>query len=188
MESPFATPYMGQAFFYYHPDPSSDTRQHGQFTTQPQMVQYQPHGQHIAIYSGEAMHCERPTSAPQCSMPVYSQHQMLTPAQSPQPQKPGLVLESSASMLTLDTDCYMPTTPPLSSAASTVDSPPSSNDMILPTPINASFALEGVKAGCEGDVMAENLAGGDFWSMASPPLSPGEYSNWRLLQSSLFMY
>jgi C2H2 transcription facotor len=161
-------PYVGQAFFYYHPDPSSDTRQHGQFTTHPQVVQYQ-HAQFV----GENAAFERPASAPHASM--YAQSQMLTPAQSPQPlvQKPVLTLsDHTAAMLSLDTDCYMPTTPPLSSAASTIDSPPSSCDLI--TPINASFALEGVKAGCEGDVLAENLAGGDFWSLASPPLSPGK--------------
>jgi C2H2 transcription facotor len=66
----------------------------------------------------------------------------------------------------------MPQTPALSQSASTVNSPPSSCD-ILPTPTNLSFALEGVKAGCEGDVLSENLAGGDFFRLASPPMSPG---------------
>jgi hypothetical protein len=100
----------------------------------------------------------------------------MTPAQSPQQivQKPVLMMHDHVpTMLSLDTDCYMPATPALSTSASTVSSPPSSCD-IMPTPTNLSFALEGVKAGCEGEVLSENLAGGDFFRLASPPMSPGK--------------
>jgi hypothetical protein len=97
----------------------------------------------------------------------------MTPAQSPQPivQKPVIMIQDNSALLTLDTDCHMPSTPALSASSSTVSSPPSSYEM-MPTPTNLSFALEGVKAGCEGDVLSENLAGGDFFRLASPPMSP----------------
>lgn len=185
MEGPYAaqhTPFVGQAFFYYQPTPNSETRHHGQFTPHPvQPVQY--HAPHMQPMQAQSMpvygqqYEQRPLSAGSQhyqQMPVYSPQPLMTPAQSPQQvvQKPAMLMqENSPALLTLDTDCYMPSTPALSQSASTVNSPPSSCD-IMPTPTNLSFALEGVKAGCEGDVLSENLAGGDFFRLASPPMSP----------------
>jgi hypothetical protein len=89
-----------------------------------------------------------------------------------------MMIQDNATLLTLDTDCHMPSTPALSASSSTVSSPPSSYEM-MPTPTNLSFALEGVKAGCEGDVLSENLAGGDFFRLASPPMSPGMHNDFK---------
>jgi hypothetical protein len=78
--------------------------------------------------------------------------------------------------LTLDTDCLVPSTPPLSTCGtgSAVSSPPSSCD-VLPTPIYGSFNLDCVKPGCEEDVMAEILAGEDWSAHAdSPTMKPGK--------------
>jgi hypothetical protein len=68
---------------------------------------------------------------------------------------------------------YYPSTPPLSSGSTT--SSPASCDS-LHTPLNTVFfgleGFEGVKEGCEGDVQAENLAGGDWARCGSPPMTP----------------
>lgn len=191
MDGPYApqhTPFVGQAFFYYQPTPNSETRHHGQFTPHPvQPMQYQHQHmqpmqapQAMSVYAAQQQYEQRPLSAgaqqQYHQMPVYSPQPLMTPAQSPQQavQKPAIVVQdNSPALLCLDTDCYMPSTPALSQSASTVSSPPSSYD-IMPTPTNLAFALEGVKAGCEGDVLSENLAGGDFFRLASPPMSPGK--------------
>jgi C2H2 transcription facotor len=192
MDGPYVaqhTPFVGQAFFYYQPTPNSETRHHGQFTPHPvqpmqypaQHMQAMQAPQAIPVYAAQQQYEQRPVSAgaqqQYQQMQVYSPQQMMTPAQSPQQivQKPVIIVqENSTALLTLDTDCYMPSTPALSQSASTVNSPPSSCD-ILPTPTTLGFPLEGVKAGCEGDVLSENLAGGDFFRLASPPMSPGKF-------------
>lgn len=177
------------AFFYYHPDPNSDNRHHGQFTPHPQALPFQQPQQMPAAAAQTVLFAsayeQRPGSAPgQQAFPSMYSTPLMTPAQSPRAamHKPAMLLQLPQQQqpqevtLTLDTDCYMPSTPPLSTSSSTVSSPPSSCDYVLPTPVHADFAehfisLEGVKAGCEGEVINENLAGGDFW-LASPPMSP----------------
>lgn len=105
---------------------------------------------------------------------------MLTPVASPQPmyQKPTiLVQQDSPYLFPLDTDCYAPSTPPLSSSGSAVSSPPSTCD-ILPTPISGfpmkSESIEGVKKGCEDEVYGEILSAGEFTCPTSPALTPGK--------------
>lgn len=108
----------------------------------------------------------------------------LTPIASPQPShlKPSIMMQQQGSpaLLPLDTrfvsaDFYgFPSTPPLSSAASSISSPPSTCGMIH-TPVNGSFALEsleGVKEGCESEVHAELLAKPEWSRSDSPPLTP----------------
>jgi C2H2 transcription facotor len=120
--------------------------------------------------------------------PMHAAHQMsLTPIASPQPTnlKPSIMVQQgSPALLPLDTrfvsaDFYsFPSTPPLSSAASSISSPPSTCGMIH-TPVNGSFALEsmeGVKEGCESEVLAELLAKPDWGRSDSPPLTPGMFS------------
>jgi hypothetical protein len=199
-------PFQGQqpfqaAFFYYHPDPNSDNRHHGQFTPHPQALPFQQQQQMPAaaaqtVLFAAASYEQRPGSAHQQApaFPSMYSPSLMTPAQSPRPavhHKPTMMLQLShqqhaqhqqqqldQGILTLDTDCYMPSTPPLSTSSSTVSSPPNSCDYVLPTPVHADFtehfiALDGVKAGCEGGVINENLAGENFW-LASPPMTPGE--------------
>lgn len=158
-------------FFYYNPDPQGErTSQHGHFTPQPASQQtLQPQ-----------MYYQRPSSAhSQMSYPqtAYA-NQMMTPVASPQPtyQKPAIFVQpqESAFLQSLDTDFYMPATPPLSSCGSNISSPPSTYDL-LPTPVNALFpgeGMEGVKQGCEGEVFAELLSAGIEWRSATPPMTP----------------
>jgi hypothetical protein len=190
MEGGYAThpQFLGQApFFYYNPDPITDNRQHGHFSQQPHALQYPPHhgmpGQeHMALYSPNSYQ-QRPSSAhSQVQYHQQMQHQyapqpLMTPVQSPQPmyQKPTiLVQQDSPYMLQLDTDCYAPSTPPLSTSGSTVSSPPSTE--ILPTPVSHTFygqpGLEVMKGAGEEEAFSEILAGDSWNNSASPPMTP----------------
>lgn len=81
--------------------------------------------------------------------------------------------------MTLESDApedvyYLPSTPPLSTSGSAINSP-SSYEMIA-TPVNTMCfgqeSFEGVKEGCEGEVQSENLAGCEWTRCGSPPLTP----------------
>jgi hypothetical protein len=78
----------------------------------------------------------------------------------------------------------------LSSSGSTISSPPSSCGM-LQTPVNGSFfpleKVEGVKEGCESEVLAESLAYPDWSRAESPPLTPGEPFIFFLLSGLVFL-
>jgi hypothetical protein len=145
-----------------------------------------PGQEQVALYSPNGYQ-QRPSSA--CSQIQYHQqmqHQygaqpLMTPVQSPQPlyQKPTiLVQQDSPYMLQLDTDCYAPSTPPLSTSGSAVSSPPSTAE-ILPTPINHTFygqpSLEMMKSGREEEAFSEILAGDNWNKGASPPMTPGTF-------------
>jgi hypothetical protein len=93
------------------------------------------------------------------------------------------LVPSNSPLFTIDTECAnadiygFPATPCLSSSGSNSGSPPSTCG-VLQTPLDhRSFfglePLEGVKRGCEGEVQSENLAGGDWAWLGSPPMSPG---------------
>ncbi|KAF2099096.1 hypothetical protein NA57DRAFT_76330 [Rhizodiscina lignyota] len=180
--------FAGQApFFYYNPENQHDNRQQQHFS-------HQAHGHHGMPYAHEQHYMQpemmpmyapqMPYSRPQSSqqhlqpMPAYTPQPMMTPVASPQPmyQKPTiLVQQESPYLFPLDTDCYAPSTPPLSSSGSAISSPPSTCD-ILPTPVSGfhmkTEMIEGVKQGCEGDVCSEILSGGDFTGPTSPALTP----------------
>ncbi|KAI9812818.1 MAG: hypothetical protein M1832_000334 [Thelocarpon impressellum] len=191
---------MGQSpFFYYNPDPKPDHRQHGHFSPHPNGL---PSAVQLQQFHN-LQAASDPAMSPAATVPSSSQVQLHTkalynqvhmnaaaaaaaPVASPRPlyQRPTLLVHDGATLLGLDTDCVnadlygFPSTPALSSSGSAVGSPPSTCG-ILPTPIggNAFFGLdglEGVKQGCEGEVQSENLAGGDWTSMGSPPMTPGE--------------
>lgn len=194
MESQLAQS-MGSSFFYYQPDPHSEHRQHGHFTPHPQMqpqfatgpIQFHP--EMMKQYHPQ-MHFQQSPIAPTV---VYSQsaafHQMMpTPLASPRPvsHRPSIFIErqSSPRLLSIDTDCS-PVTPALSCSGSGINSPPSSCGMIS-TPVNGLMECEslvGVKHGCEGDVLCESLASGEWSRSQSPPLSPSKFwflpKSWR---------
>ncbi|CBX90212.1 similar to C2H2 transcription factor (Seb1) [Plenodomus lingam JN3] len=164
---------MQSPFFYYNPDPQGENnRQHGHFT---------PHPSGQSAFQPPNMFYPRPSSAnshlayPQSS---YAS-QMLTPVASPQPmyQKPAILIQphDSPYLHPLDTDySFAPATPPLSSSGSSTSSPPSSSD-VLSTPLFDIFpseTMEGVKQGCEGEVLSEILSAGLEWRSASPPMTP----------------
>lgn len=176
---------MGQSpFFYYNPDPSPENRQHGHFTPHPHGLQTPT--QEVPPFTsnmvfGRPSSSDSQTSYP--SKPAYAAQALLTPVASPQPmyQKPTiLVHQDSPYLYPLDTDCsdlrFAPSTPPLSSTGSAVSTPPSTCD-ILHTPMSGAFfaseGLEGVKQGCEEEVLNEILTGGDWNRAASPPMRPG---------------
>jgi len=104
-----STPPMSQSpFFYYSPDPSPETRQHGRFTAHPQ----QPHGLPMTILPSsqeqfmtfqQPMY-QRPPSAG-APMPfhphahIYGPQAMLTPAASPRhEQKPNFLCSMSCTV------------------------------------------------------------------------------------------
>ncbi|KAL3473556.1 hypothetical protein BJX99DRAFT_195688 [Aspergillus californicus] len=172
-------------FAYYHTD------------SQPRPQPYQSHPSDMQSYyafhhQAHQPHCV-PEHQPIYTAPLINMHQMattnafrgamnMTPIASPQPSnlKASLTAGSPA-LMPIDTrfvshDYYaFPSTPPLSTAGSSVSSPPSINGAVH-TPINDSFfafdKVEGVKEGCEGEVHAEILANIDWQRSASPAMTP----------------
>ena len=184
-------------FFYYKPEPQNDSRQHGMFTSQPHMTVDGVHMQHLQrpVYSQASpvpgQHPPMyPSSMSSASPAIYQpkaiapSHSIMTPAASPGPcdQKPAFLYNPH---LSLNTGCStpdvvgLPSTPPLSVSGGTGTSTPATS-CYQPTPITPGFMaienIEGVKAGCEGDVANEILAGGDYARSCSPPLTPREFS------------
>ncbi|PYI03722.1 hypothetical protein BO78DRAFT_191945 [Aspergillus sclerotiicarbonarius CBS 121057] len=182
------TSVQGQPSFAYYAD--SQQRQH--FTSHPSDMQSY-YGQ-VQAFQQQPQHCLSEQQS-LYTAPLMSMHQMattnafrgamnMTPIASPQPShlKPTIVVQQgSPALMPLDTrfvgnDYYaFPSTPPLSTAGSSISSPPSTSGT-LHTPINDSFfafeKVEGVKEGCEGDVHAEILANADWTRSDSPPLTP----------------
>ncbi|KAE8149262.1 hypothetical protein BDV25DRAFT_4543 [Aspergillus avenaceus] len=177
----------GQPSFAYYPTADS---QRQQFTSHPSESYY---GQVQAFQHQQ--HCVPEQQPVYAAQPMMNMHQMattncfrgamnMTPIASPQPShlKPTIVVQQgSPALMPLDTrfvggDYYaFPSTPPLSTAGSSISSPPSSSGT-LHTPINDCFfsfeKVEGVKEGCEGDVHAEILANADWTRSDSPPMTP----------------
>ncbi|KAF2405344.1 hypothetical protein EJ06DRAFT_552748 [Trichodelitschia bisporula] len=185
MAGPYTqNPSFGQsAFFYYTVDPKAETRQqHGHFTQQPHGMPYVHEMAHNHQQQMMYNNYQRPSSSSsQMHYPMqqqYGQHSLLTPAQSPQPvhHKPSiLVQQDSPYLFPLDTDCYPPSTPPLSSSGSSAISSPPSSAEVLPTPLSSHFAhhaLDGIKPGCEEEVFSEILASDEWARCASPPMTP----------------
>lgn len=175
---------MGQSpFFYYNPDPRSDNRQHGHFSQHPNM-QVPTYHQHIQplpstpLYSRPSSSC----SQPQAPIPLYSQgfQPTMTPMASPRPiyQKPTILIQDHSPM---DSDIFFyPSTPPLSTSGSAINSP-TSGDLLQTPSNNYFFGFEGVKEGCIGEVEGENLAGGDWARCGSPPMTPGMFPHYSTL-------
>ncbi|KAF7597296.1 hypothetical protein BBP40_008140 [Aspergillus hancockii] len=179
----------GQPSFAYYPTADS---QRQQFTSHPSEAQ--PYYGQVQAFPHQ-QHCVPEQQPVYTTQPMMNMHQMattnafrgamnMTPIASPQPShlKPTIVVQQgSPALMPLDTrfvssDYYaFPSTPPLSTAGSSISSPPSSSGT-LHTPINDCFfsfeKVEGVKEGCEGDVHAEILANADWTRSASPPMTP----------------
>lgn len=118
----------------------------------------------------------RPGSS-SCSQPptLYSNGpSVLTGLESPATQKPYTVLETD-----FVADSYFPTTPPLSTAGSSVGSPKTYD--VLQTPMNPMFSgLDGLDGSKEGYESTETSVL-DWSSCESPPMTPG------MLYSSLYL-
>ena len=192
METPYAMPphMAGQPQYFYYSEPQH--REHGQLPPQGhpmhpyngQMSPYPPAMAPHMVYGPMPMHLP-PNSYPHpMHAAVHMAASQMTPVASPQPQqrKPMIIIQSDPhALMPLDTRSmemhhYLPSTPPLSAAGSSISSPLSSNDM-LPTPIGEVFlaqGVEGVKEGCEGEVHSEILANIDWSRAGSPPMTPGK--------------
>lgn len=170
--------------FAYYPEQS---RQQPHLTSHPSVyghLQYQP-----------SQRCVPDQQPIYTSQPMVNMHQMattnafrgamnMTPIASPQPShlKPAIFVQpGSPALMPIDTrfanhgDVYaFPSTPPLSTAGSSISSPPSTSGA-LRTPTNEAFFVEGVKEVCEGDVQSELLANADWSRTESPPMTPGMF-------------
>lgn len=188
MEAQYPTAAGPNPFYYYQPD-HSDQRQHGHFTPHAQQSQYMsplPMQSEIMKPLHSSMQFQMQQPSPQS--PAFPPHLrqaypqlMPTPLASPQPlhRRSAVLIDSNvASLHPLDTDCG-PATPALSTSGTSDGSPPSTCGF-LPTPVNGPCpspeSLVGVKQGCEGEVLSEILAGGDFQRCQSPPLTPSMFA------------
>lgn len=175
---------MGQsAFYYYNPDPSSDSRQHGHFSQQHPHIQ--PQMYHIPSIPSTPIYSRPSSSCSQPPMPMHMYNQNFVasaPMFSPKPmyQKPTIVMNENMprvmSQEQYDPEMFFgPCTPPLSSSGSAMSSPSSAQGLQTPMD-NATFyfSVEGVKEGCMGEVEGENLAG-EWANCGSPPMTPGMF-------------
>jgi hypothetical protein len=113
------------------------------------------------VYSRPGSSCSQPPT-------LYSNGpSILTPAASPHPanSKPSIVLDTD-----LGETSYFPSTPPLSTAGSTIGSPKSLD--VLQTPMNPMFSgLDDLEFGKDGfDSVEPSIL--DWTSCASPPMTP----------------
>ncbi|KAL9042138.1 MAG: hypothetical protein Q9180_000815 [Flavoplaca navasiana] len=189
MDSPHARNPGQSPFFYYNSEP-------GQFSPRPtadgegypiqHFPQHMYQAEMMALGHAQMMYGRQASSASPVYLPpktAMALQPFNTPVASPRPlhQRPAFLHNNDGPALSLNTECsapdlfVYPSTPPLSVSASTVNSPPSSCE-ILPTPVSGARLpidnLEGVKEGCEGEVQTEILAGGDWNRCGSPPLTP----------------
>ncbi|ROT35269.1 hypothetical protein SODALDRAFT_60256 [Sodiomyces alkalinus F11] len=176
MESTMMATQMAAGQFYW------DSRQQAQFPQAQQVLAPAGMGQlpmypmvptlpSTPTYSRPNSSCsQQPPSVPT----LYSNGPgVMTPLASPQPhsagahQKPTILLDTEG----LDDGLCFPSTPPLSSACSTVSSPNQQCDM-LQTPMNPMFSgLDGLEDGKETLESIENPVL-DWSSCGSPPMTP----------------
>lgn len=189
------TSVQGQPSFAYYPAADSQPRQQQHFTSHPSDMQH--YYGHMQAFQQQPPQHGLPEQPIYTTQPMLNMHQMatanafrgamnMTPVASPQPShmKAAFVAQHGSTLMPLDTrfvgnDYYaFPSTPPLSTAGSSISSPPSTNGA-LHTPLQDGFfsfeKVEGVKEGCENDVHAELLANADWTRSASPPMTPGKF-------------
>lgn len=168
---------MGHApFYFYQSDSRPDSRHRGHFQQQhpqpamSQMPMYPmvPTLPSTPVYSRPTSSCSQ--QAPVALPTLYSNGPgVMTPAASPQPacHKPTILLETEG----INESLYLPPTPPLSSACSSINSP-NSCDM-LQTPMNPMFSgLDGLEDGKETLEIVETTAALDWSNCGSPPMTP----------------
>lgn len=193
MDAAYTIPPSQQSFGFF----PSDSSQSRQLTSHPSEMQ--PFYGQMQSYPTGQQQCVPEQQPIYTAQPMVNMHQMattnafrgamnVTPIASPQPShlKPAIIVQQgSPALMPLETrfvgaDLYgFPSTPPpLSTAGSSISSPPHES---LQTPVNDCFLpfekVEGVKEGCEGDVHAEILANPHLSRSDSPPMTPGEYTS-----------
>ncbi|KAF2222128.1 hypothetical protein BDZ85DRAFT_250974 [Elsinoe ampelina] len=171
------TQHLGQpSFFYYNPEQTSENRNQGHFTPQPNsMVMSMP----------DYFHCHQPFHRPQSAgpqmiyqpTPQYFNQAMLTPSASPKPfqHKPTiLVQQENPYLIRLDATQYVPSTPTLSASGSSFSSSSVDSPHAHVVPSNDYFSQPFAKAVREEEAFADivhnemTVVG----STHSPPLSP----------------
>ncbi|CAK7206769.1 hypothetical protein SEUCBS139899_009575 [Sporothrix eucalyptigena] len=191
MESVMTNPMAQAAYYFYTPDQTADARRHGSFLPQQPQV---PSQQQFYYMMPPTPTYSRPSSS--SSQPQMPQPQQVLMSQ-PQPLKPyvngpiaypvvasnarrSIVSANGKPTIMLETDFVdvdglrLPSTPPLSSTASSAIGSPSACDM-LATPLNPMFSgldsFEAVKD-TTVDVAAEQFNAAAWSNCASPPFAP----------------
>ncbi|PNS17758.1 hydrogen peroxide stress regulator 1 [Sphaceloma murrayae] len=180
MEHQFMPPqHMGQpAFFYYNPEQTSENRNQGHFTPQPNSM---------AMSMPDYFHCQQPYHRPQSAgpqmiyqpTPHYINQAMLTPTASPKPfqgHKPTILIQQeNPFLIRLDASQYVPSTPTLSASGSSFSSSSSDSPNAHTLPSNDYFSQPLFeKHQHEEDVFPQivNSEMNVVRSTHSPPLTP----------------
>ena len=199
MESVMPNPMAQAAYYFYTPEQTVDARRHGSFI--PQQPQVPSQQQFYYMLPATPTYSRPSSSSSQPQMPQPQQVLM----SHPQPLKPymhgpigypmvgsnarrSIVGANGKPTIMLETDFVdmdvlrLPSTPPLSSTASSTIGSPSACDMLV-TPLNPMFSgldsFEAVKDASIVDVAADQYS--TAWSnCASPPFAPGKFLTYFL--------
>ena len=186
------------AYYFYTPEQTTDARRHGNFIPQqPQQLQQQQQPTYYYMMPATPTY-SRPSSSSSQQPQLQQQPQPVLMSQ-PQPHYPAAayIVGSNARRsvagangkptIMLETDFVdvdglrLPSTPPLSSTASSAIGSPSACDM-LATPLNPMFSgLDSFQATKDAVASAVDVAVEQFnvaaWSnCASPPFTPGKWT------------
>ncbi|AEO54335.1 hypothetical protein MYCTH_2296807 [Thermothelomyces thermophilus ATCC 42464] len=180
MEILMAAQQSGPAFFFYNPDTSSESRQHGHFLPQQHLQQHSalqqmqmlpvvPPLPSTPIYSRPGSSSSQPPLLPKGLTSAPTLPSTLTPVASPMPiaPKPTIVLDTE---LCESEGLGSPLTPPLSTSGSAISSPGSCD--MLQTPLNPMLSGLDGKEACGSDGDLESFPSFDWSACASPPLTP----------------
>ncbi|ERF68048.1 hypothetical protein EPUS_06438 [Endocarpon pusillum Z07020] len=179
------------SWFVYQPANNPQHRQHGHFMPSPNEQHiYNGHMQHQhgMLYqqpytAHQVQHQQQQQQPPLHPKSAFHGNMAMTPMASPQPRqlKPSMPFKQDSSLYHLDTNVYCigsshsPSTPPLSTAGSTISSPPSTS-IPLSTPVNGPHfgfqPYEVIKENREVDLYAESFANTDWSRSNSPPMTP----------------
>ncbi|KAF4555332.1 Zinc finger C2H2 type domain-containing protein 6 [Elsinoe fawcettii] len=170
--------HMGQPpFFYYNPEQTSENRNQGHFTPQPNsMVMSMP----------DYFHCQQPIYRPQSAgpqmiyqpTPHYINQAMLTPTASPKPfqHKPTILLQQeNPFLIRLDASHYVPSTPTLSASGSSFSSSSADSPNAHVVPSNDYFSQPAYEKSIREEEAFAEIVHNEMTvvgSTHSPPLTP----------------
>lgn len=192
------------AYYFYTPEQTTDARRHGNFIPQQpqQLQQFQPQQQQQPAYyymmpatptysrpsSSSSQQQPQPVLMSQQTQPLYpaaayivgSNARRSVASANGNGSKPTIMLETDFVDVDGHRGLRLPSTPPLSSTASSAIGSPSACDM-LATPLNPmfsgldSFAASKDAAASAVDVTAEQFNVAAWSNCASPPFTPGKW-------------
>ncbi|CAK7221986.1 hypothetical protein SBRCBS47491_004714 [Sporothrix bragantina] len=187
MESVMTNPMAPAAYYFYTPEQTVDARRHGSFL--PQQPQVPSQQQFYYMMPATPTYSRPSSSSSQPQQVLMSQPQPLKPYVNGPISYPvvgsnarrSIVSANGKPTIMLETDFVdvdglrLPSTPPLSSTASSTIGSPSACDM-LATPLNPMFSgldsFEAVKDASNVDVAAEQFNAAAWSNCASPPFAP----------------